>query len=291
MTIDYVKLKNWPIPEVEQTYTEKNTMLYALALGMGSDPMDERQLRFVYEQNLRALPTMAVVLGYPGFWMQDPETGIDWMKILHGEQRLKLHRPLPSAARVVGRSRIKSIVDKGRNKGAIVVTERILSSADDDSVIATIQQISFLRGNGGYSESGQPSDSLEPSPAAIREGPPDAVTEIRTRPEMALIYRLCADLNPLHADPAVARAAGFDRPILHGLATYGVAGRAVLDGWCDADPARLKQFNVRFTSPVYPGETLRVEMWGGKTEVGFRVHSVEREVMVLNNGYAEIAAA
>jgi len=289
MVIDYATLKNWKFPVIEQIYTEKDTMLYALALGLGVDPTDERHLRFVYEKDLLALPTMAVVLGYPGFWMKDPATGIDWVRLLHGEQRLTLHAPLPPQGAVTGRSRVKSVIDKGADKGAIVVTERALSDRDSGRPLATIEQVSFLRGNGGYSESGQPSDSLEAYPSLIGDGPPDCVRDVLTRPDMALLYRLCADDNPLHADPAIARSAGFDRPILHGLATYGVACHAVLDDWCESDPGRLRRFNVRFTAPVYPGETLRIESWRGNGEVGFRARAVERDVMVLNNGYAEIA--
>lgn len=289
MAFTYDAIKNREFAPVEQNYAEKDTILYALALGFGCEPTNSQHLQFVYEKGLQALPFMAVVLGYPGSWMQDPSTGIEWVKVLHGEQRLRLHRPLPSSGRVIGYSKIKSIIDKGQAKGAIVVTERVLRNADNGDDLATIQQVSFLRGNGGYSASGQPSDTLEPYPNAIADRAPEHIVEIPTRPEMALIYRLCADDNALHADPAVARAAGFDRPILHGLATYGVAGRAILAAWCDNDPARLHAFNARFTAPVYPGETLRVESWNENGVIGFRAYVVERNIMVLNNGYAEIS--
>jgi hypothetical protein len=117
MPIDYDKIKNWPFPDVVQAYTEKDSILYALGVGYGHDPMDEAQLRFVYEKNLLAAPTMPVVLGYPGFWMKDPASGIDWVKIVHGEQALRLHRPIPAAGTVIGRTRVKAVVDKGRDKG------------------------------------------------------------------------------------------------------------------------------------------------------------------------------
>lgn len=289
MAFTYDAIKNRDFAPVEQNYTEKDTILYALGLGFGSEPTNSDHLQYVYENGLRALPFMAVVLGYPGFWMREPSTGIDWVKVLHGEQRLRLHRPLPTSGRVIGYSKIKSIVDKGATKGAIVVTERVLRDADNGEDLATIEQVSFLRGNGGFSTPEQPGDMLEPYPNAIADRAPDHVMEISTRPEMALIYRLCADDNALHADPAVARAAGFDRPILHGLASYGVAGRAILAAWCDNDPTRLHAFNVRFTAPVYPGETLRVESWKENGVIGFRVYATERNIMVLNNGYAEIS--
>ena len=152
MAIDYAKLKAWSFKDVEQSYSEKDSMLYALGLGVGYDPMDEQQLRFVYEKNLKALPTMAVVLGYPGFWMKDPASGIDWVRIVHGEQSLKLHRPLPASGTVVGRSRIRALVDKGRDKGALVVQERSLHDKASGELLATLEHVTFCRGNGGFSE-------------------------------------------------------------------------------------------------------------------------------------------
>lgn len=287
MAIDYCRLKDWPFPDVRQRYTEKDSILYALGLGFGMDPLDESELRFVYEDRLQAMPTMAVVLGYPGFWMKDPATGIDWKKLLHGEQRLSLHQPLSPTGEVVGRTRIKSITDKGAGKGAIVVAERTLSDALSGALLATLEIVTFCRGDGGYSSGGQPSDSLAVVPVNMPDRAPDAVIDLPTRPEMALIYRLSADPNPLHADPAVARAAGFDRPILHGLASYGLAARALLKTWCNYQPERLKMFNLRFTAPVYPGETLRTEMWRQGQQILFRARVLERDLLVLNNGVAE----
>src|ERR1700690_3589888 len=124
MPIDYDKIKNWPFPEVEQTYTAKDSILYALGVGYGHDPMDEAQLQFVYEKNLRAVPTMPVVMAHPGFWMRNPATGIDWVKIVHGEQALRIHRSIPASGTVIGRMRVKAIVDKGKDKGALVCQER-----------------------------------------------------------------------------------------------------------------------------------------------------------------------
>jgi acyl dehydratase len=287
MAIDYQRLKYWPFPEVRHRYSEKDSMLYALGLGFGMDPLDENELRFVYEDRLLAMPTMAVVLGYPGFWMKDPATGIDWQKLLHGEQRLSLHQPLPPTGEVVGRTRIKSVTDKGAGKGAIVVAERTVLDAQSGALLATLEIVTFCRGDGGYSSGGQPSDSLDVVPVNMPDRAPDAVCDLPTRPEMALIYRLSADPNPLHADPIVARAAGFDRPILHGLASYGVAARAILKTWCNYQPERLTMFNLRFTAPVYPGETIRTEMWRQGRQISFRARVLERDLLVLNNGVAE----
>jgi acyl dehydratase len=292
MPIDYHKLKNWQFKDVEHCYTEKDTMLYALGLGFGMDPLDEQQLRFVYEKNLCTLPTMAVVLGFPGFWMKDPETGIDWLKLLHGEQRLRVHKPLPPAGTVIGRSRVKSITDKGVQKGAVIVVERTVSDVSSGDLLATVEQVTFCRGDGGYSTQGsvaQPSDVIDTPAVAMPERTPDAVCEMPTRPEAALIYRLSADPNPLHAEPEVAREAGFARPILHGLATYGVAAHAIVKTVCDYHPDRLQALNVRFSSPVFPGETIKMEMWREGKHVLYRASVIERGVMVLNNGYAEIA--
>lgn len=290
MAIDYHRLKQWQFPEVRQSYTEKDCMLYALGLGIGANPVDRGQLQFVYENKLKTMPTMAAVLGYPGFWMQHPDTGIDWKELLHGEQRLRLHRPLPVAATIVGRTVVRSITDKGAGKGAIVVTERTITDAASGDLLASIEMLTFCRGNGGYSVNGQPSDTLGPALPATPERPPEAVCELPTRMEAALLYRLSGDPNPLHADPAIAAAAGFERPILHGLATYGIAAHAILKTWCDYVPEKLKELNVRFTAPVYPGETIRTEMWRQGETIFFRARSVERDRIVLSNGVAELDA-
>ncbi len=297
MPISYQHLRNRPFPPVRQHYTERDTMLYALSLGLGNDPLNASALPFVYEGTpggLRALPSQAVVLGYPGFWAREPDTGIDWVKLLHGEQRLRLHRPLPAGAEVVGHNRITHLTDKGAGKGAIMVTERRLETTRGE-LLATIQQVSFLRGDGGYSQldGGQPTDeplpALRPTP---EDRPPDFVDTQATRPEAALLYRLMGDFNPLHADPAVAAAAGFERPILHGLASYGLVAHALLRQCAGSDPSRLRAFDIRFTAPVYPGETLVTEIWRDPLHSGhfqLRAKVQERDKVVLSHGWAEIA--
>jgi acyl dehydratase len=294
MAIDYRRLHDWPFGEVEQTYTEKDSMLYALGVGYGHDPMDERQLRFVYEKDLLAVPTLAVVLATPGFWVKDPNSGVDWVKVLHGEQSLTLHRPLPTAGTVIGRSRVVGIVDKGRGKGAIIVQQRTLHDKASGQLLATLDHLTFARGDGGFSEiPGNGPAGGDPAPApkpATPETPPQIVCELPTLQQAALIYRLCADRNPLHAEPAVARAAGFERPILHGLASYGVAAHAILRSCCDYDPSRLRSIGLRFSGPVFPGETIRTEIWREGTRVQFRARVVERDALVLSHGIAEVAA-
>jgi len=297
MAIDYHHLKSRVFAPVHQHYTERDTLLYALSLGLGNDPLDAQALPFVYEGapgGLRALPSQAVVLGYPGFWAREPDTGIDWVRLLHGEQRVRWHRPLPPECAVVGHNRITHLIDKGEGKGAILVTERRLQTGDG-ALLATLQQVTFLRGDGGYSArgGGQPSDAPLPALAPTPEDrAPDLVDTQAIRPEAALLYRLLGDTNPLHADPAVAARAGFARPILHGLASYGLAARAVLRQCAGGDPARLQALDLRFAAPVYPGETLVTEIWrvpGRPGQVQLRARVAERGVVVLSHGHAQLA--
>src|SRR5215470_482880 len=224
MTIVYDKLLSLDIPDVVQTYAEKDAILYALALGLGHDPLNTDELRFVYEKSIKLLPTFAVVLGWPGFWARDLDTGIDWVKLVAGEQGLTLHRPLKPRGTVVGKTRVTEIIDKGTGKGALVYSERIVTDQATGERIATATQTTFCRGDGGFG--GPPREA--PAVHDVPERATDHVCDLATRPETALIYRLSGDPNPLHVDPAVAKAAGFPRPILHGLATFGIAGHAML---------------------------------------------------------------
>jgi len=284
MTIIYDKLLSLDIPRVVQTYTEKDAILYALGLGLGHDPLNGDELPFVYEKSIKLLPTFAVVLGWPGFWARDLDSGIDWVKLVAGEQGLVLHRPLAPRGTVVGKTRVTEIIDKGAGKGALVYSERVVVDQATGERIATAAHTTFCRGDGGFG--GPPREA--PPVHAIPERAPDAVCDLPTRPDAALIYRLSGDPNPLHVDPAVAKAAGFPRPILHGLATFGIAGHAILKSLCGYDPARLMAIAGRFSAPVFPGETIRTEMWRDGTVVSFRARVMERDVIALNNGRAKI---
>lgn len=284
MAIDYETLRNWKFAEVEQTYSFRDTILYALGLGVGQDPTDLDQLRYVYEDGLRPLPTFAAVLGYPGFWLQNPATGVDWKQVLHGEQGLVIHRPLPVAGRVIGRTRVEEVIDKGAGRGALVISTRDLVDADSGELLASMTNTTFARADGGF---GGPKLAA-PAPHPMPTTEPERAFDWKTAPNQALIYRLSGDYNPLHADPAVASTAGFRMPILHGMATYGVAGHAILRLFCGNDPARLRRLDVRFSAPVYPGETLRTEAWAtGAGTASFRVRAVERDLVVINNGRAD----
>lgn len=284
MAIDYERLMNWPIAEVRQRYTARDTMLYALGVGLGGDPLDAGQLQFVYERDLRALPTYAMVLGYPGFWLKDPGTGVDWVRVVHGEQGLRLHRPLPSEGEVIGRTRVTGIVDKGSGKGALIYQERTVLDAASGECMATLSSTTFCRGDGGF---GGPAGPTKPS-RGVPDRAPDLCCDLTTAANLALIYRLNGDYNPLHADPAVAAAAGYPRPILHGLCTLGVAGHALVRALCGYDASRITALEARFSAPVLPGETLRTDMWVEGNHVAFRSRVVERDVIVLTGGHAEL---
>jgi acyl dehydratase len=230
------------------------------------------------------LPTMGTVLGHPGFWARERDTGIDWVRIVNGEQGITLHRPLTGKGTVVGRLRIIEVIDKGPGKGALVFSERKVTDKATGEPVATVTQTTFCRGDGGFG--GPPRQAPEPHPIPSRA--PDAVCDLATRPEAALIYRLSGDLNPLHIDPAVAKQAGYPRPIMHGLGNFGIAGHAVLRSFCGYDPHKLVAFACRFSAPVFPGETLRTEMWRDGKIVSFRSRVVERDVIAVNNGRAEL---
>ena len=286
MALDPDILLNHEFGALEHSYTTRDSALYALGVGLGFDPLDEAQLKFVYEHGMAALPTMAVVLAYPGFWLKEPWTGVDWVRVLHGEQGIRIHKSLPPAATVVGKSRVTAIVDKGADKGALIYSEREVRDKATGELLCTLTQSAFARGDGGFGGDNGPSPPVH----RIPDRTPDEICELPTLPQAALIYRLNGDFNPLHADPSVAREAGFEAPILHGLATLGVAGHALLRACCDYDPARLRALDLRFSAPVYPGETLATEIWrDGGGVVSFRTSAVERGVVVLNNGRAEIA--
>jgi acyl dehydratase len=282
--IDPDKLLAWDFGEIEHRYTARDSILYALGVGLGRDPTDLRQLRFVYEEDLLALPTMPVVLASPGFWVKNPKSGVDWVRVLHGEQGVVLHRPVPAAGSLVGVTRITDILDKGTGKGALAYLERKLYDRATGDLVATLTATSVWRGDGGFSEVRRKA----PLPHPLPEREPDARCDLTTLPQAALIYRLSGDDNPLHADPRVARSAGFERPILHGLATFGVAGHALLETECDYDPSRVLEMRARFSAPVYPGETLRTEIWRTDEGCSFRCRALGRDVVVLDNGFARL---
>lgn len=286
MAIDYHRLKSRSFKPIEQQVTARDAILYALGIGVGSDPDDPMQLRFVYERGLQTLPTYGAVLAYPGVWIAEPDTGISWKHALNGEYSVSFHR-LPMIEGVaVGRLEIEEVIDKGAGRGALVYTRREVSDRETGETICVIRQTTFCRADGGF---GGPSGSVKPV-QVLPEREPDLVDDIGIPVQAPLIYRLSGDPNPLHIDPAVAREAGFAKPILHGGATYGIAGYSILRALCGGEPKRLRRLDVRFSMPAYAGETIRTQIWMlGSGLAAFRSRSQERGCTVLDNGYVEFA--
>lgn len=287
--IDRDTLLNWPFEEVVQRYTARDTQLYALSLGFGDDPMDAAQLRHVLEDGLRVFPTMALVLAHPGPWTANPATGVDRRGVVHGEQKLVMHRPLPAAGEVRSRNRVVAVLDKGEGKGAVIQTERELHDVATGQLLATIAGSTFCRRDGGFDKAAVPSPQVVKAPAApsVPDRAPDATAQLPTRLQAALLYRLNGDYNLLHADPAVARAAGFERPITHGLLSFGMAARMLEEKFT---PLQVAAISARFAAPMFPGETLAVQMWHDGNELSFRALCAERNVEVLSHGRARLAA-
>jgi len=258
-------------PPFRRRYDARDTILYALGVGAGER---EDELRFVYERGLVALPTLPVAPPYAALAGMEAELGVDLATVLHGEQRLRLHNPVPAAGETAIDARVTAVWDKGAH--AIIDTTAEIRV--DGEHVATAVYATFVRGGGGFG--GERGSGLR---APTRDREPDAVLTGRTLPGQARIYRLSGDDNPLHVDPAFARRAGFERPILHGLCTYGFAVRMALHELAGGDPARLTRADARFTDVVFPGDDLRVELWrtapGGASA---RVSVPARDTVVID---------
>ena len=222
MTIRPDILRAHAFPETRQAYTKRDTILYALGIGLGRDPLDLPDLDYLLEDRLRALPTFAVTLGSLGMWIRDPQFGVDYAKLVHYEQAATFHAPLPPQAEIVAWAKVANVADRGEGRGAIVTIEREIRDAASEALYCALTQTLLLRANGGFG--GAPPAQ---TPSRIPNSAPDSSASFATEPRAALIYRLSGDWNPLHSDPEAGRRAGFDRPILHGLASYGIAGVAV----------------------------------------------------------------
>jgi acyl dehydratase len=264
-------------------YTDRETMLYAIGVGFGRDPYDESELSFVFEKGeLKTVPSMATVLARTNLLK---DCGYDFTKVVHGEQRLTLHRPLPPEGELIADSRVTEAYDKGPGRGAVIYTEIKVRSAADNAPMFTLGSTTFARGDGGF---GGPSGS-GPEPHPIPDRKPDLTLALETRKDQALLYRLNGDRNPLHADPELAKRVGFPVPILHGLCTYGTTCHAILKAVCKYDHKQITSFDVRFSAPVYPGETIATDMWVDGPIVSFRARVTERDVVVINNGKCSLA--
>ncbi|HEX3335166.1 MAG TPA: MaoC/PaaZ C-terminal domain-containing protein [Jatrophihabitans sp.] len=257
MPIDLSVALGAELPAQEFSWTSSDVLLYHLALGAGAAPTDPRELRYATEKNLQVLPTFAVVAQSVHVFepprVQYPGISIDLAQVLHGAQRVDVHRPLPTDGAARAASRVKGIYDKG--SAAVVETETTVTDLDGTRLWTNTSSI-FARGEGGFGGDRGPS-----GPSGPPEREPDAVIVTPTLPQQALWYRLLGDRNPLHSDPEFAATAGFPAPILHGLCTYGMVAKAVVDELLEGDATRVGGFGVRFAGVVFPGETLRTAVW------------------------------
>ncbi len=280
MLLNYEQLLNYDIPEVRQRYTQKDAQLYALSVGLGQNPCDPHDLQYVDEKyGPRVLPSMAVVLGYPGFWLNTPGIGADTIRLLHGEQGIELLEPLPTHGHVAGKTRVTAAVDKGE-KGLLLYSEKWLTDLDTGRPLARTFATHVLRGDGGMS--GAPAQAKPVH--KVPDRPADDCSFAHTRPEQALLYRLNGDYNLLHSDPETARKAGYDRPILHGLCTFGVVTQMLQKSLVRLGLGELKMLSLRFTAAVLPGETIQLEVWN---DGALRGRVRERDVVVIDNGHWE----
>ena len=287
-----------PFPVLKQAYTEKDAILYALSLGYGADPVDPGQLQFVYEKNLRVVPSMVAVLCAPGFWLADPSLGANTAMIVHAEHAIEFLKPLAPSGKLRSEMSVLDVIDRGAGKGAMIVSERFIIEDESNAAVARIIQHTLCRGDGGFS-------GVEPQPRSetarisnAEETPADWVVNLPTLPQAALLYRLFADLNPLHVDPEIALKAGFARPILHGLCTYGMVCRAVMQACLGEDASRMHALSGKFTAPVMPGDQLRVEIWkdsqisshlSERQRLKIRCSVPARQVLVFSNAYATVS--
>jgi acyl dehydratase len=285
MALIYDKVMAKVETDLPFSYTDKDAILYALGIGMGRDPLDPRELPYVYEQGapLRTVPTLATVLVPEMFPVG---LGWDYSQILHSEQRLRLYRPLPAEADLLINKRVVDVFDRGPKLGALVLLEAEGRLASDDTALFNMGCTIVARGDGGFG--GPNGKGVPPHRPPRRE--PDLSCDIETRADQALLYRLTGDRNPLHADPATAGKVGFERPILHGLCTFGIACRAVLQTICDYDYTLIEEFDARFSSPVYPGDTITTDMWQDGNIISFSCSVKAREELVLRNGRCVLRA-
>jgi acyl dehydratase len=291
MAIDYDDMMQSGATGLAARYDEKDVMLYALGVGFGRDPLDAHELPFVYENNgLKVVPTFASVINRgeapPERQRMPQKSQINFALVVDGERRITIHKPLPPKCEVVADERYLDILDKGEGKGAVLIHERVVRETASNEKLFTIISSIFARGDGGFGGKPQGGPDLHPIP----ERAADLVKECDTRPDQAFLYALSGDRNPLHRDPAFAKLVGFPRPILHGLCSYGTACRAVLSTVAQYQPERIRQFDVRFSKPVFPGETLVVELWQDGATISYRASVKERPgTIVLNNGLCELA--
>jgi len=277
MPIDREKALGAEFPGDRFTWDEDQVILYQLGLGCGDPPTDPRELAYTYEGQLKVLPTWGVIPVHHMLAHVPEIPGMDFnpFLLLHGEQDLEIHQPIPTRATVVNSGKVAGIYDK--QKAALVVLETT-SSLESGETLFVNRFSMFMRGEGGFGGPGGPKAGNHPP-----ERDPDLVVESKTLPQQALLYRLNGDKNPLHADPEFAKVGGFDKPILHGLCTYGIVCRAVVDNLLDGDTGRVARYQVRFRGVVFPGETIITSMWREGEQIFLKADTKERESAVLSN--------
>ena len=257
MPIDLDKALGAELEPIEFSWTSSDIQLYHLGLGAGADPMDERELRYLVDDTPQVLPTFGNVAA--SFHMTEPPKvqfpGIDieLSKVLHASEAVSAPGPIPTSGTAKSVQRFTEIWDKG--KAAVIVSETTVTD-ESGKVLWTTKRSIFARGEGGFGGERGPATSNE-----LPDRAPDVEIALPTLPQQALLYRLCGDRNPLHSDPAFAKAAGFDRPILHGLCTYGIGCKAIVDNLLDGDVSQVASYGARFAGVVIPGETLQANIW------------------------------
>ncbi|MBY3511054.1 dehydratase [Rhizobium laguerreae] len=282
MTLSGQSILDFPVPQATHVVTARDAILYALSVGYGTDAPDAA-LKYVYERDLATAPTLANIVAHPGPWMQ--QTGVDWARLVHSEHRLAIHRPVPLDVPLISRSRVLSVVDRGVEKGMFVSFERLIATAERDEPIATIVQTNACRGDGGCGSAGSAPEPLSKVP----DREPDLEFNVDIPVNAALLYRLNGDLNPLHVDPQAAGRSGFDRPILHGLCSFGYAGYAIVAAIDPGMASGLSAIAARFSAPIFPGETITVQMWRNHAEIRFRGLVASRGATILDNGMARLS--
>lgn len=285
MQLTYEQLLAIEIRDIERTYSDLESMLYAQSVGFGRNAVDRKELAYVYEQGspLRTVPTLASAIVPDMF---PPDLGWDYGQVLHVEQRLQLYRPLPPEADLRLDKRVVDVFDRGATRGSMFLFEVEGRLAKDDTVIFTLGATVMARGDSGF---GAPSGG-GPKPHRVPRRDPDLSCDTPTRADQALLFRLNGDRNPLHADPDAAAEAGFTIPILHGLCTYGIACRAILQTICDYDHTLIEGFDARFSLPVFPSDVITTDMWQDGNIVSFQCSVKERDCVVLRNGKCTLKA-
>ena len=281
--IDRRYLMDLTIPETELSFGTRDALLYALSIGLGTEPTLAAELPYVYERGLRVFPTMAVVISGKAAWLHDPAAGVNYKGIVHGSERLEVLGDLPPGEPLVLRERVLDVLDKGTS-GAIIVAERTLSEKISGKPLARIETQYFCRFDGQFGGARGPAPVFRTVPA----GTPDRSMPVPVEASRPLLYRLNGDDNPLHVDPEHARAAGFSGPILHGLCTFGIAAVTL---WRDRPEASIRVFEARMASPVITPAELTVESWDAEDgAVAFRVREGRRVVLDRGRAVFEQAA-